>query len=143
KPATADNPPKPLIDGFMGPVAMAEAPDGMIYVTETGGALAQVDLAAGKIVRVATGLSSPEGVDVGADGRVYVAEAGAGRLIAFDPKTKTTATIAEGLKTGLPSVPGMLPTYTTTGVAVSRKDGSIYVSSDITNSIYRIKPKAN
>ncbi len=88
------------------------------------------------------GLASPEGVDVGADGRVYVAEAGAGRLIAFDPKDNTVVTLAEGLKTGLPAVEGMLPAYLTTGVAVSRRDGSIYVSSDITNSIYRIAPQA-
>ncbi len=31
-------------------------------------------------------LEGPEGVDVGADGRVYVAEARVGRLIAFDPE---------------------------------------------------------
>jgi streptogramin lyase len=33
-----------------------------------------------------------------------------------------------------------LPAYTTSGVAVSKKDGSVYVASDITNAIYRITP---
>jgi hypothetical protein len=50
--------------------------------------------------------------------------------------------LAEGLKTGLASAEGTLPAYTTTGVAVSRKDGAVYVASDITNAIYRIAPKA-
>jgi DNA-binding beta-propeller fold protein YncE len=141
-PSTADNPPKALVSGLNAPVAMAEATDGKIYVSETAtGSLTSVDLASGEIVRLKDGLASPEGVDVGADGRVYVAEAGAGRVIAWDPKDKSVTTIAEGLKTGLPAVEGMLPAYTTTGVAVSKKDGAIYVASDITNAIYRIAPK--
>ena len=125
---------------------MVEAADGKLYVTETNpqakGTLASVDLATGEITRVLEGLEGPEGLDIGADGKVYFAEAGAGRVIAFDPKDKSTAVIAEGLKTGLVSAEGALPAYTTTGVAVSKKDGSIYVASDITNAIYRIAPKA-
>jgi sugar lactone lactonase YvrE len=137
--STAANPPKALVTGLNMPVAMAEAADGKIYVTESGtGSLARVDLGSGEIVRVASNLASPEGIDIDADGRVYVAEAGAGRLIAFNPADGSTAMIAEGLKTGLPAAEGTLPAYTTTGVAVSRRDGSIYVSSDITNAIYRI-----
>jgi streptogramin lyase len=81
-------------------------------------------------------------VDVGADGRVYLAEAGAGRVIAFDPKDGSKSVIAEGLKMGLPAAEGALPAYTTSGVAVSKKDGSVYVASDITNAIYRIAPPA-
>lgn len=137
-----DAPGEPLVSGLNFPVAMAEAADGKLYVTESSGALASVDLATKEVVRVLEGLAGPEGVDIGADGRIYLAEAGAGRLIAFDPKDKSTTVIAEGLKTGLPAAEGTLPAYTTTGVAVSKKDGAIYVSSDITNAIYRITPKA-
>ncbi len=137
---------EPLVTGLNFPVAMAEAADGKLYVTETSpqtkGTLSEVDLATGAINRVLEGLEGPEGVDVGADGRVYLAEAGAGRVIAFDPKDKSKTTIAEGLKMGLPAAEGTLPAYTTTGVAVSRKDGSVYVASDITNAIYRITPPA-
>ncbi len=143
-PSTAENPPKPLVSGLNFPVAMAEAADGKLYVTESGtGSLSSVDLKTGEIVRLISSLASPEGVDVGSDGRVYVAEAGAGRVIAFSPADKTQVTIAEGLKTGLPAAEGTLPAYTTTGVAVSKKDGTIYVSSDITNAIYKITPKKN
>ncbi len=136
----------PQVEGLNYPVSMVEAAGGKLYVTETNptakGALASVDLATGEVTRVLEGLEGPEGVDVGADGRVYVAEAGAGRVIAFDPTDKSVTVLAEGLKTGLVSAEGALPAYTTTGVAVSKKDGSVYVASDITNAIYRIAPKS-
>jgi sugar lactone lactonase YvrE len=138
----AETPAEPIVTGLNFPVAMVEAADGKLYVTETSGALALVDLGSGEITRVLEGLAGPEGVDIGADGKVYLAEAGAGRVIAFDPTDKSTTVLAEGLKTGLPSAEGTLPAYTTTGVAVSKKDGSVYVASDITNAIYRIAPKA-
>lgn len=137
----AEKPGEPLVAGLNFPVAMVEAADGKLYVTESGGTLATVDLATKEIKRVLQDLSGPEGVDVGPDGKVYLAEAGAGRVIAFDPKDGTQAVIVEGLKTGLPGAEGTLPAYTTTGVAVSKKDGAIYVASDITNAIYRIAPK--
>lgn len=138
-----DKPGEVLAGGLKFPVAMVEATDGKLYVTETGGTLQQVDLAGKTLKPMLEGLAGPEGVDVGADGRVYVAEAGAGRLIAFDPKDGSKAVLAEGLKTGLPAAEGALPAFTTTGVAVSKKDGAVYVSSDITNAIYRVAPLQN
>lgn len=131
-----------IVGGLKLPVAMAEAAAGTLYVTETGGTLQRVDLAAGTLTPVLEGLAGPEGVDVGADGRIYLAEAGAGRLIAFDPKDGGKVVLAEGLKTGLPAAEGTLPAFTTTGVAVSRKDGAVYVASDITNAIYKIAPSS-
>lgn len=142
----AETPADAIISGLNFPVAMVEAANGKLYVTETNpqgtGALAEIDLATGAIKRVLEGLAGPEGVDIGADGKVYLAEAGAGRVIAFDPKDGSKVTLAEGLKMGLPAAEGTLPAYTTSGVAVSKKDGSVYVASDITNAIYRIAPKA-
>lgn len=136
-----DAPGEVLVSGLKFPVSMVEAAESRLYVTETGGALQEVDLAAKTMKPVLEGLAGPEGVDVGGDGKVYVAEAGAGRVIAFDPKDGSKTVIAEGLKTGLPAAEGTLPAYTTTGVAVSKKDGAVYVASDITNAIYRIAPK--
>jgi sugar lactone lactonase YvrE len=140
----AATPEAPIVSGLNFPVAMVEGADGRVWVTETNpqakGALASVDLASGEVTRVLEALEGPEGVDVGADGKVYLAEAGAGRVIAYDPKDKSTTVVAEGLKTGLVSAEGTLPAYTTTGVAVSRKDGSVYVASDITNAIYKLTP---
>ena len=141
----AATPAAPIASGLNYPVAMVEAADGKLYVTETNpaatGALASVDLATGAVTRVLEGLAGPEGIDIGPDGKIYIAEAGAGRVIAFDPATTTKTVLAEGLKMGLPGAEGTLPAYTTTGVAVSKKDGSVYVSSDITNAIYRLVPK--
>ena len=143
-----DTPGEQLAAGLAFPVAMAEASGDKLYVTETNpgpdaaaGRLALVDLTTGEISRVLEGLASPEGLDVGADGKVYVAEAGAGRVIAFDPQDSSKSVIAEGLKTGLPTAEGTLPAYVTTGVAVSKRDGSVYVASDLTNAIYRIAPQ--
>ena len=141
-PTEGDTPPAPQVQGLNFPVSMVDAGGGKVYVTETPGALALVDLASGDVTRVLEGLEGPEGVDIGADGRVYIAEAKAGRVIVYDPKDKSKTVIAEGLKTGLPAAEGTLPAYTTTGVAVSKKDGSVYVASDITNAIYRITPPA-
>ncbi len=141
-----DSPGDVLVSGLNFPVAMAEAADGKLYVTETNpaatGALALVDLSTKTVTRVLEGLAGPEGVDIGADGKVYLAEAAAGRVIAFNPADASKTVLAEGLKTGLVSAEGTLPAYTTTGVAVSKKDGSVYVASDITNVIYRLVPKA-
>jgi sugar lactone lactonase YvrE len=144
----SDTPGEPLATGLAFPVSMVEAADGKLYVTETNpgaegatGRLAVVDLATNEVTRVLEGLSGPEGVDIGADGRVYLAEAGAGRVIAFDPNDRSKAMVAQGLEMGLPAAEGTLPAYTTTGVAVSKKDGSIYVASDITNAIYKLTPK--
>jgi DNA-binding beta-propeller fold protein YncE len=136
----ADAAPQQLVTGLQMPVSMAEAADGKLYVTEIGGALARVDLATKEITRIVEGLAGPEGVDVGADGRIYVAEAGAGRVVAIDPKDSSKTVLAEGLKTGLPAVEGTLPAFAVTGVAVSKKDGAVYVSSDLTNAIYKLTP---
>ncbi len=99
-----------------------------------------MELATKEITRIAEGLSGPEGVDIGADGRIYVAEADAGRVIAIDPKDNSRTVLAEGLKTGLPMAEGTLPAFTVTGIAVSKKDGAVYVSSDLTNAIYKLTP---
>jgi len=130
----------PLIEGLKFPVSMAEAADGKLYVTQSDGTVVRVDLAAKTIEPVAKDLEGPEGIDIGKDGKLYVAEAKAGRLVSIDPKDGAKTVLAEGLKTGLPAAEGTLPAYTTTGVAVSKKDGSVYVASDITNAIYRIVP---
>lgn len=137
-----DGPRTPLLQGLKFPVAMAEAADGKLYVTQSDGTVVRVDLAAKSIEPVASELAGPEGIDIGADGKLYIAEAAAGRLISIDPKDGAKTVIAEGLKTGLPGAEGTLPAYTTTGVAVSKKDGAVYVASDITNAIYRITPPA-
>jgi len=66
-----------------------------------------------------------------------VAETGAGRLTAVDLESGERQTIAEGLQIGAEGPAGLPETFLFTGVAV-REDGTIYVSGDRANVIYRI-----
>jgi tripartite motif-containing protein 71 len=73
-------------DGFYGPRGVAVAPDGTVWVADSGNNRLAI-LRAGQPVRYvgkagsgADGLSSPVGVAVGASGRVYVADIGNHRI---------------------------------------------------------------
>ena len=89
---------------------------------------------------IASGLKMPEGIALAPDGRLIVAEVGAKRIVAIDPSTGTITEIAGNLPIGLAGAPGGLPTNIPTGVGVGAS-GTIYVSSDIENSIYKITKK--
>jgi len=57
----------------------------------------------------------------------------------IDPADGSKRTVAENLPIGLAAGPGLPPPYVPTGVAVGA-DGSVYVSADLNNAIYRIRP---
>ena len=125
-----------------GPVAMAQGPGNLVYITEiSAGAVSQFDLATGARKVVADGLAGPEGIDVGPDGRLYVAEVGQKRVVAIDPANGHKTVIASNLDIGLPAYPGGPPGLVTTGVAVG-KSGTVYVSSDLRNALYKLTPPA-
>jgi len=129
-----------LVKELRGPVAMAQGANNIVYVTEiAAGAVSQVDLGSGARKVVADGLSGPEGIDVGSDGKLYVAEVGQKRVVAIDPATGAKTVIASNLDIGLPTYPGGPPALMTTGVAVA-KSGTIYVSSDTRNALYKLTP---
>ena len=69
-----------------------------------------------------------------------VAEVGARRLIAIVPETGKVTEIAANLPIGLTGAPSGLPTHIPTGVAVGAT-GTIYVSSDVENAIYKVTKK--
>jgi len=69
-----------------------------------------------------------------------VAETAARRLTEIDPANGTRRSVAENLPIGLPAGPGMPPPYVVTGVAVAA-DGTVYVSADRDNGIYRVRPQ--
>ena len=125
-----------------GPVAMAQGPGNVVYITEiSAGAVSQFDLATGARKVVADGLAGPEGIDIGPDGRLYVAEVGQKRVVAIDPANGRKTVIASNLDIGLPAYPGGPPGLVTTGVAVG-KSGTVYVSSDLRNALYKLTPPA-
>ena len=123
-----------------GPVAMAQGPGNLVYVTEiAAGAVSQIDLASGARKVVVDGLAGPEGIDVGADGKIFVAEVGQKRVVMIDPASGAKTVIASNLDIGLSPFPGGPPALVPTGVAVA-KSGTIYVSSDIRNALYKLTP---
>ncbi|WP_341888991.1 hypothetical protein [Variovorax sp. YR752] len=129
-----------LASGLNGPVQLVVGQDGALYVTEAAGKLLRIPLDASAPLRtVAEGLALPEGLAQTPWGSFIVAESAARRLVEIDPATGTRRTVAENLPIGLAAGPGLPPPYVVTGVAVGR-DGTVYVSADKNNSIYRIRP---
>ena len=129
-----------VVKELRGPVSLAQGPGNLIYVTEiAAGAVTQIDVVTGMRKVVADGLAGPEGIDVGPDGLLYVAEVGQKRVVAIDPATGTKTVIASNLDIGLAPYPGGPPALVPTGVAVGRT-GTVYVSSDIRNALYKLTP---
>ena len=66
---------------------------------------------------------------------MLVVEAGKGRLVRVEPSSGAMEVLARDLPIGLPKVP-----ITLSGVAVGA-GGTLYVTSDVENSIWRLKKK--
>jgi len=130
---------KVITQGLAGPVQMVLGKDGALYVTEAAGKLTRVDMADGSKKTVAEGLALPEGLSQTPWGSFIVAETAARRLTEIDPASGARRTVAENLQIGLPGGPGMPPPYVITGVAVGG-DGTIYMTADRNNALYRIRP---
>lgn len=129
-----------VAQGLAGPVQMVLGKDGALYVTEAAGKLTRVSLADGVKTTVAEGLALPEGLAQTPWGSFIVAESAAQRLVEIDPANGTRRTVADNLPIGLHGGPGMPAPYVVTGVAVGA-DGIIYMSADLNNAIYRIRPQ--
>jgi streptogramin lyase len=123
-----------------GPVQMVLGRDGAVYVTEAAGKLTRINLADGAKTTVADGLLLPEGLAQTPWGTFIVAESAAQRLVEIDPSSGNRRTVADKLPIGLAAGPGLPPPYVPTGVAVGQ-DGNIYMSADLNNAVYRIRPQ--
>jgi len=130
-----------VVKELRGPVAMAMGPNNTVYITEiAAGAVSQIDVGSGARKVVTDGLAGPEGIDVGPDGKLFVAEVGQQRVVAIDPASGNKTVIASNLDIGgLPPYSGGPPAMVMTGVAVG-KTGSVYVSSDRRNALYKLTP---
>lgn len=131
---------KVIAQGLAGPVQMVLGKDGALYVTEAVGKLTRVSLADGSKTTIADGLALPEGLAQTPWGSFIVAESAAQRLVEIEPASGARRTVADKLPIGLAGGPGMPPPYVVTGVAVGA-DGNIYMSADLNNAIYRIRPQ--
>ncbi|MGH2941397.1 MAG: hypothetical protein ACRDLN_01285 [Solirubrobacteraceae bacterium] len=87
----------------------------------------------------ASGLHAPEGMAVDRDGSLLVVEARAGRLTRIDSATGRVATVADRLELGLQGSAATPPTWALSSVAVGRH-GTIFVTADIANVVYRLRP---
>lgn len=112
----------PAIGGTAG---MAILPDGsMVYCDVTEGAIKRVYPNGSKEV-VLGGLLYPNGLDVGPDGFIYVAENSAGRVRRINPDTGEFSIVANGL-------------YGPNGVAFSDDPHVLYIGSFEGSGVYKI-----
>lgn len=129
-----------LIGDLEGPMGLVRGAGDEVYVTEAfAGVVSRIDSKGGKTV-IAKDLKMPEGIARTSDGQLIVAEVGAKRLIAIEPENGKISEIAANLPIGLTGAPSGLPTHIPTGVAVGAT-GTIYVSSDVENAIYKVTKK--
>jgi sugar lactone lactonase YvrE len=130
-----------VIGELEGPVGMAATASGdAVYVTEAfAGRISKVGTNGEKTV-IAKDLKMPEGIALGPDDMLVVAEVGAKRIIQINPKDGAVTEIAANLPIGLPAAPGGLPSNIPTGVGVGAT-GVIYFSSDLENAIYKVVKK--
>ncbi len=126
-----------LVDGFQGPVGLARDGGTLLVTDALAGTLTRIDMKSGQKTEIAAGLKGPEGVAMMKDGRIAVAETGAGRLVAIDPRSKSQQTLADALPFGSHITATADGVGLPAGVAVG-KDGSVYVSCDGDFSIRKI-----
>jgi sugar lactone lactonase YvrE len=135
-----------LASGLLDPVGVAFDTDGAPLVAESG---------AGRVARlsgsgaetVVDGLQRPQGILV-VDSRLYVVDAGAKEVIAFDLGSKERRTIASGLPVGPPPgvepkpLKGMPPFSGPQGPfagITAGPDGTLYVSADGDGSVLALR----
>ncbi len=131
-----------LASGFAVPVGMA-ATENDLWVSDWYLGMVMQVVKDGEVLAepmpIATDLSFPEGLAVDLDGNLLVVETGTGSLLKINLETGDISTIADDLEVGTETIPGMTPNYIFNGVAVS-PSGSIYVTGDRLNVLYRIQP---
>lgn len=130
---------KVIASDLAGPVQLLVGQNNDLYVTEAAGNLTRINLADGSKTIVADKLALPEGLAFTPWGSIVVAEAAARRLTEIDLASGARRTVAENLPIGLEAGPGLPPPYVATGVAVDT-DGTVYVSADRNNAVYKIRP---
>jgi sugar lactone lactonase YvrE len=132
----------PLLQGLRSPSGLAfDRSTSTVYVSDTGGGRVlgvNLSMPAPSPFLVATGLASPEGVAVGADGRVLVVEGDTGRLFRVDSGGRRRLE-ASGLATRTVGIG--LPLLNYSSDVLVRRDGTIVVSGDADGSLVELTPR--
>jgi len=127
---------KTVVSDLAGPVALALSPAGEVYISYAeAGEVAQIDLTHGTKRIIARELHRPQGLAFGTDGSLFVIERDRKQLTRIDARTGSTEAVATDLPVGRPGVPNA-----TASVAAGTR-GTLYVMSDVENSIYRLTPR--
>lgn len=127
---------KTLATDLAAPLAFALSPAGEVYASLAAtGEIVRLDPTNGTKSAVARGLRTPQGLAVGADGSLFVVERDARQLTRIDARTGATEAVATDLPVGRPGVENA-----SAAVAAGMR-GTLYVLSDIENSIYRLTPR--
>ena len=137
-----------LASGLRDPVGVAFDSGGSVLVAESGaGRVVRLAGASGSAETVVDGLQRPQGIAV-ADGRLYIVDAGAKEVVAFDLASGDRHTIAAGLPVGPP--PGVepkplkgMPPFSGpqgpfAGITIG-PDGTLYVSADGDGSVLALR----
>jgi sugar lactone lactonase YvrE len=132
--------------GLRDPLGVAIGPDGTCLVSEAGAGRV-VELTGAGVEIVLDGLQQPQGILV-REGQLYVVDAGAKALIAFDMERRARRTIATGLPVGAPHgvIPKPLrglppfsgPQGPFAGIAAG-PDGTLYLSADAEGSVLALR----
>ena len=127
---------KTIATDLRGPVVLAVDAAGEVFINESGaGEISQIDLTHGTKRVVATGLRTPQGLAIGTDGNLFVIERDAQQLTRIDARTGATTAVVTNLPVGRHGVEN-----SSASVAAGSR-GTLYVMSDIENSIYRLEPR--
>jgi sugar lactone lactonase YvrE len=127
---------KVVASDLRGSIALALDASGAVFVSEGGaGQVSQIDLTHGTKRVIATGLRTPQGLAIGTDGSLFVIERDVQQLTRIDARTGAMEPVATNLPVGLRGIENA-----SASVAAGAR-GTLYVLSDIENSIYRLEPR--
>lgn len=136
---------KVLASGLRDPIDVVVTPEGACLVSEAAGRV--VELTRSGVETVLDGLQRPHGIVVHG-GCLYIVDAGAKQLVAFDMESKLRRTIATDLPVGTP--PGVIPKLLRgappfagpmgpfAGIAADA-DGTLYLSADAEGSVVALR----
>lgn len=138
-----------LLDGLREPMGVALTADGGVLVAEErGGRVLRID--GSRADTVLDGLQQPQGILVRED-VLYVVDAGAKELVAYNLSSNTRGTIASDLPVGAP--PGVVPKFLRAipplsgpmgpfaGIAAG-PDGTLYLSADADGSVIALREES-
>jgi sugar lactone lactonase YvrE len=138
-----------LASGLSEPTGVAFGADDDCFVSEAGAGRV-IKVARSGVETVVDGLQRPQGILV-RDGQLYIVDAGAKALLAFDLKSKNRHTIAAELPVGAPHgvspkplrgiAPFSGPQGPFAGLAAG-PDGTLYVSADAEGSVLALRKSA-